>query len=173
MSTRTALAILLVTLPFASRAQTAPKPKPTFEEALIQVRTPLILAGGKFSGAGADTLNGAVQQARFVLLGEDHITREIPQFAAALCDAMHPDAYAVEAGPYAARYLNGLLHDPGRILKMAARDKAYPNNMAFLDIREENDLAAHCAASSHNPHFALWGLVRFRWARQRLHDMAC
>jgi hypothetical protein len=158
MSTRTALAILLVTLPFASRAQTAPKPKPTFEEALIQVRTPLILAGGKFSGAGADTFNEAVQQARFVLLGEDHITREIPQFAAALCDAMHPDAYAVEAGPYAARYVNGLLHDPDRILKMAARDKAYTNNMAFLDIREENDLAAHCAASSHNPHFALWGL---------------
>ena len=27
-----------------------------------------------------------------------------------------------------------------------------------MDMREENDLAAHCAASSHNPHFQLWGL---------------
>jgi hypothetical protein len=158
MSHRTVLAILLVSLSFASRAQTESKPKPSFAEALIQIRTPLILDGGKFSGAGADTLNAAVQQARFVLLGEDHITREIPQVAAALCDAMHPDAYAVEVGPYAARYVDGLRHDPDRILKMAARNKAYPNNMAFLDIREENDLAAHCAASSPNPHFALWGL---------------
>jgi hypothetical protein len=47
---------------------------------------------------------------------------------------------------------------PDRIAQMAARGKAHPNNMALLDIREENDLAAHCAASSRDAHFQMWGL---------------
>jgi hypothetical protein len=149
-------AALVIALAIVTQAQTAPKP--TLQEALIQARTSLVLNDGKFSGPGALVLDAAVQQSRFVLLGEDHMTREIPQFAAALCDTMHPDAYAVEAGPYATRFVNSLLSNPGRIPIMTARDRAYPDNMAFLDIREENDLAAHCAASSHNPHFALWGL---------------
>jgi hypothetical protein len=148
----------LVALSTQAFPQTAPKPKQTFEEALVQVRDPLVLSDGKLLGTGAVLLNAAVQQSRFVMLGEDHITREIPQFAAALCDIMHPDAYAVEAGPSAALFVNGLLEKPNRLDMMAARSKAYPNNMAFLDIREENDLAVHCAASSHNPNFSLWGL---------------
>jgi hypothetical protein len=147
----------LVAFSIAAMAQTT-QSKPTLEEALVQARTSLILHDGKFSGPGALVLDTAIQQSRFVLLGEDHITREIPPIAAALCDTMHPDAYAVEVGPYAARFVATLLSNPNRIPLMAAREKAYPSNMAFLDIREENDLAAHCAASSHNPHFALWGL---------------
>ena len=71
---------------------------------------------------------------------------------------MHPDAYAVEAGPEAARYVGSLLHRPDRVAIMAARMKTHPNNMAFLDMREENDLAARCSAASRNPHFHLWGL---------------
>jgi hypothetical protein len=158
MHSKFLLLLLVLASPIAARAQTAAQPKPTFEQALVEARSPLVLSGGKFSGAGADVLSAAVAESRFVMLGEDHITHEIPGFAAALCAMMRPDAYAVEAGPYAARFVNGLLHDPDRLAKMAARNKAYPNNMAFLDIREENDLAAECAASSYNPHFALWGL---------------
>jgi hypothetical protein len=153
---RISFAALLLASSIVTLAQT--QPRPTLERALIQSRTSLVLHDGKFSGPGALVLTTAVQQSRFVLLGEDHLTHEIPLFAAALCDTMHPDAYAVEAGPYAARFVNGLLSSPDRIPLMAARNKAYPNNMAFLDMREENDLAAHCAASSHNSHFVLWGL---------------
>jgi hypothetical protein len=154
ISLRYILAVALIALPVA--AQT--KPKPTLAEALLDARAPLVLADGKYSGAGASVMSSAVSESRFVLIGEDHVTREIPQFAATLCDVMHPDAYAVEAGPDAARFVNGLLRSPDRIARMAERSKAHPNNMAFLDIREENDLAAHCAAASHNPQFALWGL---------------
>jgi hypothetical protein len=93
-----------------------------------------------------------------VLVGEDHLTREIPEFTGALCDAMHPDVYAVEAGPDAARFVGGLLGNPDRIARMAERGLAHPNNMAFLDMRTENDLAAQCAAASRNPRFELWGL---------------
>jgi hypothetical protein len=156
--TRLHPAALLFAVSIVTQPQTTPAPNPTLEQALLQARTSLVLNNGKFSGPGAQVLDNAIQQSRFVLLGEDHITREIPQVAAAICDLMQPDAYAVEAGPYAARFVNSLLANPNRIPLMAARENAYPNNMAFLDIREENDLAAQCAASSHNPHFALWGL---------------
>lgn len=151
-----ALAVVLAVSATMVQGQTTPAPN--FDQALLESRRPLVLTDGKFSGAGAVVLEAAVQRARFVMLGEDHFTREIPSFAAALCDMMHPDAYAVEAGPYAAKFVNGLLRNPDRIAQMAARLKAYPSSIGFLDIRQENDLAAHYAASSRNPGFALWGL---------------
>jgi len=158
MSLRILFVIFLITLTTYTQGQTASKPKPTLEEALVQARISLVLQDGKLSGPGADILNAAVQQSRFVMLGESHMTREIPRFTAAFCDMMHPDAYAVEAGPSAAHFVNGLLNKPNRLEMMSERGRMYPNNMAFLDVREENDLAVHCAASSHNPHFAVWGL---------------
>jgi hypothetical protein len=118
----------------------------------------VVLKDSELSGTGATVLNNAIRTSRFVMLGENHFTQEIPRFAEALCDMIHPDAYAVEAGPYAARFVNSLLGSPNRLAIMAERNKAFPNNMAFLDIREENDLAAHCAASSKSPDFGLWGL---------------
>lgn len=139
-------------------AQTPAKPKPTFQEALLAARMPLAVTDGKLSGPGADLLVQAIAPSRFVLLGEDHVTREIPVFAAALCDLIHPDAYVVEAGPYAAKYVDGLLRSPDRLTSMSDHVKAYPEDMAFLNVRPENDLAAHCAASSHNPGFHLWGV---------------
>ena len=71
---------------------------------------------------------------------------------------MHPDAYAVEAGPNAASFAAGLLRKPDRLTQVAARVQQYPDSMAFLDFRDENDLLARCAASSHTPDFAVWGL---------------
>lgn len=84
----------LVALPLA--AQT-PR-KATLNEALLAARTPIVLNDGKFSGAGADVLTQALAQSKFVLLGEDHLTREIPEFASALFDAMHPDLMLSKRG---------------------------------------------------------------------------
>jgi hypothetical protein len=72
MSLRTPLVIVLIALSTQVWSQTAPKPKQTFEEALTQARTPLVLHDGSFSGPGAVVLNTAVQQSRFVMLGESH-----------------------------------------------------------------------------------------------------
>ena len=41
---------------------------------------------------------------------------------------------------------------------MVALTDRYPDSVAFLNVREENDLVEHCAAASHNPNFQLWGL---------------
>src|ERR1700761_6907404 len=149
---------VLFTSSCLATSQTAPSARPTLQQALIQVRYPVVLTDNRLSGAGATVLNNAIRESRFVMLGEDHITQEIPRFAAALCDIMRPDVYAVEVGPYAARFVNGLLGNSNRLKIIAERNKTFPNNMAFLDIREENDLTAHCAASTRSPSFAVWGL---------------
>jgi hypothetical protein len=78
--------------------------------------------------------------------------------AAAVCWIMRPDSYAVEAGPYAAAYVNGLLQDSQRASHMRDRERTYPASMAFLNDEQENDLAAGCAASSQTKKFTLWGL---------------
>jgi hypothetical protein len=131
---------------------------PTLKGALVEARAALVMSDAGFAGEGAAVLGSAVGESRFVLLGEDHFSREIPRFTAMLCDLMKPDAYAVEAGPEAARFVTSVLRSPTRMKHIAERSRAYPNNMAFLDVVEENDAAAHCAEVSRNPTFALWGL---------------
>lgn len=148
--------IFVVSLLGVARAE--PAAKPTLETALDGARSSLVLRDGGFSEPGARILAKAVAEARFVLIGEDHFSREIPKFTVALCNIMKPDAYAVEAGPQAAKFVTGLLGHPDRMTRLGARMKAYPNNMAFLDGREENDTAAQCAQASSNKAFAVWGL---------------
>ena len=59
--------------------------EPTFTEALVRTRSPLVLANGSLSGTGADVLSHAITSSRFVLLGEDHFSKEflsLPQLCA-------------------------------------------------------------------------------------------
>ena len=154
---RVAVAVLGV-FAFTHAISADPKPKPSLAAALVEARGALVLTDSGFSGDGAETLKAAVRESRFVLLGEDHFSREIPRFASMLCDIMKPDAFAVEAGPEAAAFVNGLLRSNERRERIAERMRAHPNSMAFLDAIEESDSAAHCATTSKNPEFKLWGL---------------
>jgi hypothetical protein len=151
-------AVVLVALATSQAWSAESRPKPSLEQALTQARSALVVAEGGFSGDGAAVLGNAVKESRYVLLGEDHFSREIPNFTSALCTLMKPDAYAVESGPDAAGFVTGLLNSATRKQRMAERMQAHPNNMAFLDGVEENDTAAHCAAVSKNPGFKIWGL---------------
>ena len=128
------------------------------EAALTAARTRLLLVADELGGEGGELLRREIAASRFVLIGENHLTREVPQFALAVCAAMQPDAYAVEAGPLAAKFVGGQLRDPEREAHMRARLSRFPGSMEFLEVREENELAARCAASSRKPGFALWGL---------------
>lgn len=75
-----------------------------------------------------------------------------------MCDLIHPDAYLVEASPQAIHLVSTSLSRPDRIANVREWDMAHPSNIAFLDIKEDNDLAAHCASSSHDPNFEFRGL---------------
>jgi len=155
-------ALLAPQLVCAQAPAEAAQPQPeVFDAKLREARFELRLDSGKFAGSAAPVLEGAIANSQFVLIGEDHITREIPQFTSVVCDLMAPQglsAMAVEVGPLVADFVSSSFGKPDRVTRMAALTRQYPNSVAFMDIRQENDLAAHCAEAAHVPHFHLWGL---------------
>src|ERR1700761_2387061 len=100
-------------------AQTSPAPTP-LADAFLQGRSSLILNGSSLSGDGLSAFTADISNARFVLIGETHLTHEIPLFTTAICGLMHPDAYAVEVGPIATEFINAHLRSPDRIAAMQA-----------------------------------------------------
>jgi erythromycin esterase-like protein len=128
---------------------------------LTEVRSALNVDHGRFSGAAAPVLEQAIAQAQYVMIGESHMTHEVPQFAAAVCDAMAPGglgALAVEAGPQAAAFVAGTLGKPDRLAQMAQLTQRYPDSAAFVNLREEDDLIEHCAEADHAAPLRVWGL---------------
>ena len=147
--------------PAAAQAPAPPPPPPGIEEALRSVRHPLTVSPAGIGGEGAPLLREAVAGARFVGVGEDHFTREIPAFTTALCDMMAPQGLAglvLEVGPIAAEALTPILTGPDREARMAAFDRSYPNAVAFLDGRDDNAMAAHCLEEGAGRRVALIGL---------------
>jgi len=134
--------------------------QPTFMERLTSVEQPLQVTETALSGPGAAVLSSAVNKARYVLIGEDHLSREIPRFTTALCQMMAPQglqALAVEIGPEAARVVNDNLRRPDRIDRLSRYMVAHPDAIAFQNGRDESDMAATCAKSA-GPGFSVWGL---------------
>jgi hypothetical protein len=141
------MAGIVLTLLGAS-AGAADRP-PTFAERLELVRPSLEVV-----------LAEAVLDARYVLIGEDHLTREIPQFTTDLCRMMAPKGLAVlavETGPEAAQVVNTILRRPDRRNRLAAFMHTHPDAMAFQNGRDESDMAASCAQAA-GLEFQLWGL---------------
>src|SRR5271168_3686126 len=82
------------------RAQNA-----AFTETLKKNRAAISVQDGRLAGSGAEILRGALADAQFVALGEDHGIRQIPEFAAALCAELAPHGFhhmGLEIGPYVA-----------------------------------------------------------------------
>ncbi len=105
-------------------------------------------------------LTRAVSDARYVLIGEDHLTREIPNFTADLCRLMAPQglaALAVEIGPEAAHVVNANLRRPDRRERIGSFMRAHPDSVAFQNGSDESDMAAACAQAA-GLGFQIWGL---------------
>lgn len=139
-------------------AQTA---SPSFAARLEQARSTLqVSTDGTLEDAGATIIAAAVSKARYVLIGEDHLSREIPQFATAICRVMVSGglhAFAIETGPEVTRVVNANLRRSDRVARIAAFAQAYPDVMAFQNGRDESDMAAACAQAA-GPGFQMWGL---------------
>jgi hypothetical protein len=141
-------------------ASMAPAQAPTFEAKLLASRSALRLEQGQLTGPGADLLAQEIAKSRFVMIGEDHGTREIPAFVTAVCGLVGPDrlsGYAVESGPLAVEALTPMLRAPDRARRVAAFAGIYPNAVAFLDIAEDNKTAAACIKASRRRDFRLIG----------------
>jgi hypothetical protein len=130
-------------------------------EALVSARYTLTIGANGFSGAGAGVLANAIDQAQFVAIGEDHLTREIPLFTAHVCEQMSRhglDAIALEIGADAARFAQSTLGGPNRIELMQALQRKFPESIAIVSDRQENDLLEHCFESAKQSGFQVWGL---------------
>lgn len=142
----------------SAHAETAAPP--TFAERLTQAGSPLTVRPEGFSGPGAAILSDAIDASRYVLIGESHLSREIPAFTTNVCRMMAPaglTAMAVEIGPEADQAVNRLLRAPDRDQQISDFMSAHPDAMAFLNSRAEGQTAADCASIA-GPDFTLWGL---------------
>jgi hypothetical protein len=135
-------------------------PAQTFDQRLGEIRTELHVDGGGLSGPGSVVLKDAISKADFVLIGEDHLTKEIPRLTTAVCNAMGPDlgGMVLEIGPSAAEFVSANMRAADHNSRMTALLHKYPNSVAFADSRQENDLVSHCAAVSKSKDFHVWGL---------------
>lgn len=133
---------------------------PPFSSRLARFITPLDVSPDGLSGAGAMVLSDAVAASRYVLIGESHMTREIPVFTTQICRLMAPGgltAMAIETGPEAARVVDSLMRSDGREARMADFLGAHPDGVAFYRGRDEVRTVGDCAAAA-GPDFELWGL---------------
>ncbi len=79
MQRRLVLAVAALTLAEPAAAQDT-----EFVKALRAHATPFEIYGGKLRGLGADAIARVVREHSFVMVGEDHGIREVPQFVSAL-----------------------------------------------------------------------------------------
>jgi len=152
--------ILATLLGLVAATQTQAAPAPNLTQSLKNARYQLVLKNDRFAGDGAALLRGAIAGARFIAVGEIHLTQQVPAFTTALCDEMAADgltAMAIEVGPEAARSATSAIHTADPSAAMAATLHRYPSAAAFLDMREEVTLVDHCAKQA-GPSFQLWGL---------------
>jgi hypothetical protein len=153
------LAGLLIGL--GARAETAMTREDEVHRIIAAARVPLNVHGQTFSGPGWELIQKEVVAAQLIAVGEDHLTREVPEFVSALCDALGPSrlaAMAIETGPEAAGFMQKRLSSDRHEQDMADLTGRYPDSVAFFNMAEENNLLTHCAGASGRPDFEIWGL---------------
>jgi hypothetical protein len=149
--------LVAVALSWVALASAQPS---AFHERVLQNRYALTLSGDNLGGSALSVLRPAVEDAQFVLVGEDHGIAQIPAIVGSLCDQLMPAGFhtmALEVGPLAAHNLEAWVRDPGGRDQLAAFERQYPANIAFYNWSEEFDLLSRCSAKTTGP-FHLWGL---------------
>ena len=153
--------VLLVILGAFATSAVAEEAKPSpFPSRLARAIAPLNVNPDGLSGAGALILSEAVAASRYVLIGESHMSREIPAFTTQICRLMAPSgltAMAIETGPEAARVVDSVMRSEDREARIADFARAHPDGVAFFNARDEVRMAGDCAATA-GPDFRLWGL---------------
>ena len=145
--------------PSAQIAQLSPS-LDRFIAKVRQNRYSLSVQNGQFAGTGADVLQSAIAESRFVLLGENHGVRQNPEFGAAVCDAARSEpfrAMAIEEGPLAAAELENWVHQQNGLTQLAAFERRFPHSLNLYSSREEFEMLEQCAHAAQGE-FHLWGV---------------
>lgn len=131
-----------------------------FASRLAAAIAPLEVNPNGLSGTGALVLSEAVAASRYVMIGESHMSREIPAFTTQVCRLMAPTgltAMAIETGPEAALVVGSAMRSQDRETRIADFMRKHPDAVAFFDGRDEVRMTGDCAAAA-GPNFQLWGL---------------
>ena len=133
----------------------------SFNQRLESSRYSLTIDNGYLAGTGASILTGALEQAQFVLVGEDHGIAEIPEFWGSICRTAVPAGFhtmAIETGPLAAAQLQEWIRQPDAETRVARFEKEHPDSIAFYNFKQELEMLQHCADHAPSADFHLWGL---------------
>lgn len=132
-----------------------------FTDRLLKNRYELGVQQGTLLGNGAAVLKNAINDAQFVLIGEDHGIAQIPQFVGAVCDVLGPLGFhsmAMETGPLVGSELETWAQGPDGRNFVAEFVKKFPETIAFYDYEQEFAMLQQCARAARPAKFHLWGL---------------
>ena len=107
---------------------------------IVASRSQLRVSASELSGAGAEMLSAATGKSQYVLLGEDHGTREIPLFASALFRSLVPHGFhttVLEVGPEVAPHLQRWAASPSGASELASFETNHLGTVAFFTWRDE------------------------------------
>jgi hypothetical protein len=120
------------------------------------------VANWKMNGAGADSLASVTRANHFIMVGEDHGIREVPEFVAALFDVARPAGYthiAVEIGPLSGAMLETMMSAPNSQQKVEAFLSKYsPYAFPFFFWKEESGMLERIVKSVPGANNVVWGL---------------
>lgn len=134
----------------------------TFIKALRANASPFSIANGRLSGAGADALARIARENQFILVGEDHGIRELPEFVSALFAAARPAGYShlgVEIGPITGRRLETMMRSPDaqkEIDTFLGKYTAF--TLPFFFWKEEAQMLERVVKSVPGKRGVVWGL---------------
>jgi hypothetical protein len=134
----------------------------TFIKALRANVSPFTIANGRMTGAGADALARAARENQFILVGEDHGIRELPEFVSALFAAARPADYrhlGVEIGPITGRRLETTMRAPDSQREIDTfLGKYTPFTLPFFFWKEEAQMLESIVKSVPGTRGVVWGL---------------
>lgn len=134
----------------------------TFVKALRANVSPFNIANGRLTGPGADALARAARENQFILVGEDHGIRELPEFVSALFAAARPAGYShlgVEIGPITGRRLETMMRAPDgqrEIDTFLGKYTAF--TLPFFFWKEEAQMLENIVKSLPGKRGVVWGL---------------
>jgi erythromycin esterase-like protein len=147
--------------PSSAQAAQAAADRTRLAETIVQAIKPLRLADGKLRGDGGGWLAGRLAGADIVMVGETHGSGSIAQTVGTMVDALPTDrplAYVLEMSPTGALTQEPMLRGRTAELESYMSDPRRAINFAFLNLREEADLARKVIARSNARSGALWGI---------------
>jgi hypothetical protein len=121
---------------------------------------PILMNGTRLEGQGAEFLKGKVSNSQFVLLGEEHNVKQIPEFTSDLFLMLHEccgfNHLALENDPISAQMASSppLRGNAARISEYATK---YPNAFTFAT-RQELQLIADAGRVATTRTDPVWGL---------------